>query len=251
MTRIPSRADLPLHAEVYLLAHDDDTGRPHLNEQSLAIGLAGAVLLELVEAGHLVVGWVYDDFTARWRRRPGQLYMCRPGPAGSPLLDAALAAATRVVRAQPRGDHLRTFLHSFAANDLYERVRAAMITAGLIRHTRLRRLVGLRKIDTYLPVEVAYPTRVRARVRDAVAFHEPGQYRPLGPPDTTGVALCGLIAVLELTPFLYRAEPDRELAGMLRLVVDRYPDPTVAATVRAVVQAVDAGRGDVAVAAMG
>ena len=241
------RADLPLHAELYLLAHNDDTGERHINDQTLAIGLAGALLVELVLSKNVVVGWVFDDFDYQWHERPGQLFVARHGPAGSPLLDAALAAINRIVYAQPRGEHLRIWMQSFAANDLYDRVHAAMVTAGVIRRTTRSRFAGLVKTQTYLPVEVGYTTRVRTRVRDAIAFHEPSKYRPPAAPDDDGVALCGLTKALELTEFLYRNQPNREINDWLQLVVDRHGNEAIAAIIRAV----DAGRGDVAVAAMG
>ena len=241
------RAELPLHAELYLLAHDDDTGERHINEQALAIGLAGALLVELVLSENIVVGWVFDDYDHQWHERPGQLFIARHGPTGSPLLDAALAAINRIVYAQPRGEHLRIWMQSFAANDLYERVHAAMVTAGVIRRTIRRRYGGLVKTETYLPVEVAYPTRVRTRVRDAIVFHEPSKYRPPAAPDDDSVALCGLTLALELTEFLYRNQPNREINDWLQVVVDRHGNDAISAIIRAV----DAGRGDVAVAAMG
>ncbi|MGX6608368.1 GPP34 family phosphoprotein, partial [Micromonosporaceae bacterium Da 78-11] len=200
---------MPIARAAVLWAHD--TGERHINDQALAIGLAGALLVELVLSENVVVGWTFDDFDHQWHERPGQLFIARHGPTGSPLLDAALAAINRIVYAQPRGEHLRIWMQSFAANDLYDRVHAAMVTAGVIRRTIRRRYGGLVKTETYLPVEVAYPTRVRTRVRDAIVFHEPSKYRPPAAPDDDSVALCGLTLALELTEFLYRNQPNREI----------------------------------------
>lgn len=245
--RLDPKAVLPLHAELYLLAHDDDTGALLTNQQSLAIGLAGALLLELSLAERVAIGWVYNDFGREWRPEPGRLTVRRPGPAASLLLDAALAAVERTVRAQRDGDQLRTWLRSFAATDLYERVRAAMLAAGLLQRNQRRRLGGLLKTETYLPVHSGYAVRARAHIRDAVTFHtQRGRYR-LPAPEDECVALCGLIAVLELADFLYDGMPTRELTEWLRYVVTEHKNPTITA----VVQAVDAGRGDLAVSAMG
>jgi hypothetical protein len=243
--RREQREVLPLHAELYLLAHDDDTGELHLNPDCLAIGLAGALLLELAFTGHVVIGWAYDEFDRRWYADQGRLTVCRPGPAGSTLLDTALAAVERTIRAQPRGEHLRTWLYAFAASDLYERSRAAMVAAGLIRRTRSRRWGGLVKTETLLPVDVAYAVRARGKLRDAVAFHEGGKYLPARPDDDT-VALGGLVAALELAEFLYQGQSNRELTEWLHYVVAQHNNPTITT----VVQAVDAGRGDLAVKAM-
>ncbi len=237
---------LPLHAELYLLAHDDDTGKLHINPDCLALGLAGALLLELTAAGHIVVGWVYDEFDRKWSEQPGQLTVCQPGPAGGTLLDTALATVETTIRDRPRGEHLRTWLQAFAASDLYERSQAAMIAAGLIRRTQSRRWGGLLKTEYLLPVDTGYAVRARGQLRDAVAFHEGGTYQPPARPGDDTVALGGLVVALELAEFLYQGQPNDELTAWLRYVVAQHGNPTITT----VIEAVDAGRGDLAVAAM-
>ena len=240
--RLDHRAVLPLHAELYLLAHDDDTGELLINEQSLAVGLAGALLLELSLGGHVAVGYLYDEFRVQWQVQPGRLTVCRPGPVGSAPLDAALAAVEYTVRGHHGGDQLRAWLRSFAVTDLYERVRAAMVAVGLLQRTERRRLGGLVKTETHLPVHYGYAVRARAHIRDAVRYHTRGGAAP----DDECAALCGLVAALELAEFLYDAMSTRDLTLWLCHVVTMHQNPSVTA----VVQAVDAGRGDLAVAAM-
>ena len=244
--RRDQREVLPLHAELYLLAHNDDTGELHINPDCLAIGLAGALLLELAFADHIVIGWLYDDFYQQWHAKPGRLTVTKSGPAGSTLLDTALATVDRTVRARPRGEHLRAWLHTFAASDLYERTQAAMVAAGLIRRTQLRRFAGLVRTETHLPVDTGYAVHARAQIRDAVAFHEGGPYRPPKSPGDLTVASGGLIAALELAEFLYQRQSSRELTEWLRYVVEQHKNPSITT----VVDAVDASRGDLAVAAM-
>lgn len=253
MTTPRHRAPLPLHAELYLLAHDDDTGKLHVNEQALAIGLAGALLLELKFAKRIEIGWTYNEFAGQWQPNPGGLFLRRPGvgepdppPTGSPLLDAALASIEQLIRAHPHDEHLRTWLGTFSANQLYHRAQASMIAASLIRRAQLRRLAGLRRTDTHLVADISYPVGARHRVGTAVTFYENPSvgYRP---PDDSCVALCGLTAALELTPFLYRNQSNSELVHWLDYVVEQRGSEAISA----VVQAVDAGRGDVAVIAMG
>ncbi|WP_203708045.1 GOLPH3/VPS74 family protein [Asanoa iriomotensis] len=236
---------LPLHAELYLLAHDDDTGKQLINEQTLAIGLAGALLLELWFTKHIYIGWGFDTWKQQWYEAPGQLAVAKSGPTANSLTDAALAAVERVARIHTSGDALRTWLRGFAANDLPERVRANLIMIGLLRRTQVSRWGGLVKTETYLPVHHRYAVRARAHVKDAVAYHE-RQGRHRTSPDDQTVALCGLTAALELAEFLYDGRSTRELTQWLRYVVEQHDE----ATVRAVVTAVDAGRGDLAVAAM-
>jgi hypothetical protein len=55
-------ARLALHEELYLFAHDIDSGAAHIHPRSLAVGLAGAVLIELVMARRVSVR---DDPTRR------------------------------------------------------------------------------------------------------------------------------------------------------------------------------------------
>jgi hypothetical protein len=245
--RLDPQAVLPLHAELYLMAHDDDTGEFLINEQVLAFGLAGALLLELSLKGYVAVGYVYHDFLREWQPQPGRLTVCRPGPTGSAPLDAALAAVGQSVRDHRSGDQLRAWLREFAATDLYERVRAAMVAVGLLQRTERRRLAGLVKTETHLAVHYGYAVRARAHIRDAVTYHKQrGRIRRAAPDDECA-ALCGLIAALELAEFLYDGSlSTRDLTQWLWHVVTKHENPSVTA----VVQAVDAGRGDLAVAAM-
>ena len=245
--RLDPRAVLPLHAELYLMAHNDDTGELLINERALAFGLAGALLLELSLKGYVAVGYVYHHFLNGWQPQPGRLTVCRPGPTGSAPLDAALAAVEQTVREQRDGDQLRAWLREFAATDLYERVRAVMVAVGLLQRTERRRLGGLVKTETHLAVHYGYAVRARAHIRDAVMYHtQRGRIRR-AEPDDEYVALCGLVAALELAEFLYDGSlSTRDLTQWLWHVVTEHQNPSITA----VVQAVDAGRGDLAVAAM-
>ncbi len=231
-TVLPTAPDrltrLPLHAELFLLAHDDDTGQPHTNERSLAVGLAGAILLELWFARHVAIGWTFDIAAQRWLPHPGRLTITTEEPAGDPISDAALAAIEHT-RHVPRNHHqLRVWLRTFAATDLYERVRANMVTVGVLHRTSRRRYAGLVRTDIYTAVHQAFAVRPRAQIRSVVNGYG------------------GLVDVLELAPFLYVPDlPVSRLRDWLRRIV-RQHNPTI----REVIAAVDAGRGDLAVAAM-
>jgi hypothetical protein len=240
-------ARLPLHAELYLLAHNDDTGELHINEQSLTIGLAGAILLDLWLAGHIEIGWTFNEWTQQWKPEPGRLTRIKTEPVGDPLTDAALAAVEQTGRMGLRGDQTRAWLRGFAASGLYERVRANLITVGLLQRTRRHRFAGLVKTETYLAVHDAFAVRARARVRNAVTFHERQSAYQHEAPDDQCVALCGLVAVLELAEYLYVSGLSiGRLAEWLRYAVEQHKKPTIST----VITAVDAGRGDLAVAAM-
>src|SRR5690242_15862032 len=106
--RLDPRGVLPLHAELYLLAHDDDTGKVLLNQQSLELGLAGALVLELAFKECGAVGYHYDAFRCQWKRQPGRLTLCRTRPTANTLWDAALTTVEQVIRTHPGDDQLRT-----------------------------------------------------------------------------------------------------------------------------------------------
>jgi hypothetical protein len=249
-TVLPTAPDrltrLPLHAELFLLGHDDDSGAPHVNEQSLAVGLAGAILLELWLARYVAIGWTFDIKQGRWLQRPGRLTLITEDLPGDPLSDAALAAVEHTRHLPRDHDQLRTWLRTFAATDLYERVRATMVTVGVLHRTSRRRYAGLVRTDTYTAVHQAFAVRTRAQIRSVVNGythpHREGRHLP----DAQCVALCGLVDVLEVAPFLY--VPDLSVGRLrdwLRHIVHQH-DPTF----RDVIAAVEASRGDLAVAAM-
>lgn len=55
--------------DLYLLAHDDVTGKPHIQSRALGTGLAGALLAELMFAGEI------------WIQAEGIAFICRGQPA--------------------------------------------------------------------------------------------------------------------------------------------------------------------------
>jgi hypothetical protein len=238
-------ARLPLRAELYLVAHDDDRGGPHVHPQTLAVGLAGAILLELWLAGRVFPGWRFDAHAGQWRPWPGHLAVADPAGIGDPLADAALAAVRHTHRGSPPDHQLRDWLRHFAATDVYERVRANMVAAGMLRRGSRRRY-GLARTECYLVVDPAWAVRARARLRAAAGWHADPYRLPSQEPDRQCVALCGLVDVLELVPFLYA--PDVTAPGFrnwLGPLLHRHDR-----AVREVIGAVDAGRGDLAVSAM-
>ncbi|MDM4723296.1 GPP34 family phosphoprotein [Micromonospora sp. WMMA1363] len=233
-------ARLPLCAEVFLLAHNDDTGQPHIHRQALTMGLAGAILLDLWLTRHVVIGWAPDPQTRVWAHRPGVITPTTGQPTGDRLRDAALATVNRTRRRAGPHSHLQTWLRALAHDHLhlYEWVRDDMIAAGVLRPATRRRL-GILSTSTHLAAHHAWAIRARARIREA-ATGRPGHE----PPDEQCTALCGLVYALDLAPFLYSGIDD--LRRHLRRIVDQHPDPAL----RDTTDAVDAGRGDLALTAM-
>jgi hypothetical protein len=61
--------------DIYLLAHNDISGRPYLQPRALGLGLAGGLLSELVLAGAVSVR--HDDITVLARRSPSDELQAR------------------------------------------------------------------------------------------------------------------------------------------------------------------------------
>lgn len=252
MQPAPDRmARLPLRAELFLLAHNDDTGEPHLNEQSLAVGLAAAILLELCLSRQVTIGWAIDTLTQRWQPHPGMITIIDGRPAGDPLSDAALATVRHTRHMAHTQNQLRLWMRTFAGNDLYERVRANMVTVGVLHRASRRRALGLVKTDTYLAVHNSWSVRARGLIRGVMHGYQHPDRPGRELPDEQCVALCGLVNVLELAPFLYQpGMSDHQLRKTLRHIVHHHQQVTNDPTISGVITALDAGCGDLAVVAM-
>ncbi|MEV0810926.1 GPP34 family phosphoprotein [Micromonospora sp. NPDC050200] len=216
---------LPLRDELFLLGHNDDTGHPHIHRQALAIGLAGAVLIDLFLAGRIVLD-PNDDRPAgeRWLR------LHTDQPVGDLIGDTALAAI-RYGRAAPP---LKAFLRAFS-EDLYERTRAGLVAAGILRQITRRRLGGLARTDTYLATDSKWALVARARLRYLAAGREH--------PDNHTAALAGLVATLGLTSHLYLDDDTATLTERLKAIAEQHHR-----SVRDITAAVDAAVGDLATA---
>jgi hypothetical protein len=218
---------LPLRDELFLLGHNYDTGQPHINRQALALGMAGAVLIDLFLAGRMMLD--PNDTT-----RPAlyhHLYLHTDQPVGDLIADTAIAS----IRHAPAAPPLRAWLRTFS-DDLYDRTRASLVTSGILHHQQRRRLAGLVRADTYLPSHYRWPIVPRARLC-AIAQ---GRERP----DNHTGALAGLVTALGLTAYLYLDDDTATLSHRLRTVADQHYKP-----VRAITAAVDAAVGDLATAA--
>ncbi|TDC84706.1 GPP34 family phosphoprotein [Micromonospora sp. KC606] len=214
---------LPLRDELFLLGHDDDTGHPHIHRQALALGLAGAVLIDLYLAGRVVLGPTGDNPTRdRWLR----LHTDRT------VDDLIADAATTSIRHARPAPLLRDWLRGFS-DDLYERTRAGLVAAGILRHHTRRRLGGLVRADTYLTTDTKWPVVARARLRYLATGHEQ--------PDNHTAALAGLVAVLGLTDHLYLHDDTHTLTTRLKTIAAQHHRP-----VRDITAAVDAAVGDLA-----
>ncbi|HEX6074156.1 MAG TPA: GPP34 family phosphoprotein [Micromonosporaceae bacterium] len=210
---------LPLRTELFLIAHDDETGRPHLNERSLTLGLSAAVLLELWLAGRIHIGWRYDVRRGRWVVDPGLITVAKRDPIGDPLSDIVLAEIWNSGTPLRVGEFVRRYAETV---DFHERVRAHMVAAGVIRRTVQRRFWFFRT-ERYVPVETRESVRVRARVRRLV-----NRNRDDAASDDRHLALAALVMALGLTRYLYPPEMSpAQLQQRLENLIAMRPDPTI------------------------
>ncbi len=208
---------LRLHQELYLIAHDEE-GQPVIHVPALRLGLAGAVLLDLVLTERLdIIG--------------GQLVVHDRTPVGDSVADTVVPALLADRNRQDR--QLRIWLKRLA-EDADERTRASLVAAGVLARTSRRRL-GIMPRTTYEPTSHAPTVIARSGPRYAVHGH---QY-----PDPQCAALCGLLAVLRLHDTLYLDLPAADLLNRLRWIAYHQPRP-----VREITDTVEALIGELATA---
>jgi len=180
---------MPLRTDLFLIAHDQDTGQPNIDKQTIAVGLAGAVLLELWYAGRVRLGWHGNPQHGTWKRNRGQITLLDASATGDAINDSALVLLWRMGGTVDT----RRFLQECATTDLYEQVRDHLIATRIL-HTTTRRRFWFFRTLICRPNLASYPVQARARIRSVARL-----YRPR-PQDT---ALAALITALGLTPYLY------------------------------------------------
>jgi hypothetical protein len=180
---------MPLRTDLFLISHCDDTGRPHLDKQSVAVGLAGAVLLELWYAGRVRLGWHGNPDQCTWQRNHTQVTLVDASATGDHINDSALVLLWKL------GGTVNThqFINEFATTDLYEQVRDHL-THSRILHRTTRRRFWFFRAEMRRPRSAVYPVKARARIRNVAIL-----YRPRN----KDIMLAALVTALGLTPFLH------------------------------------------------
>jgi hypothetical protein len=210
---------LPLRTELFLIAHDHDSGRLHVSRRRLELVLAGGVLCDLWLAHRIQIGWRFDVRTNQWESDPGRIVVLREDSVGDPLADSVLATLCRT--ATPR---VHSVVRKLAATGLYERVAGDMIAAGILRRVR-RRWFRLFRADGYQPVSESYAVRIRNRIRDLVTdTPRIGEWQAGERYERHGTALATLIVMsgLGLMRHLYTGlEPSRLRTILINLVTRR------------------------------
>jgi hypothetical protein len=158
--------------ELYLIAHHEQTGRPHLAPRAAGLGLAGALLAELALAGAVT-------FDA------GTVTGAVPGQASDPLTVAVAGQIAAENPPRPVGDWL-AFLARTAPADVAARLgQAGYLTPVPGRPWRAGRWVPADPDCAFAPV---------ARLKAALHPSRPG--------DEQAVTVAGLAAACGLGPRL-------------------------------------------------
>jgi hypothetical protein len=142
--------------EFYRLAHDDVTGRPRLHARAVGLGLAAALLGELVESRHVAV---WDGELRVIDRSPPEDAVCRS------ILDLLLANPAHV--------ELRTWL-DYLSRSAAHLVAERLWRAGQVRpHTRRRSFLRRRRSVRYVPVDLNQAAWPAARISTRLLYGRP------------------------------------------------------------------------------
>lgn len=166
--------------DLYLMAHHDVTGRPYLQPRAIGLGLAGALLTELMLAGRI-------------QASPGGIAVT--GYAGPPdrLADLVLSQLAREREQHPVGEWL-VFLG---------RTATAEVASRLGESGYLTRLPGRRpwRGERWIPADSDCAFAPFSRARSALD--------PSRPLTVASAALAGLAAACGLGPRLQSYAPSR------------------------------------------
>jgi Golgi phosphoprotein 3 (GPP34) len=183
---------LPLHQELYLLAHDVH-GNALIPRRTLSLGLSGAVLLDLMLAGRIVV-------------HAGHPAVQGSAPSGEPVSDTIVLT----IAAAPEPRTLVYWIPA-VAKDVYDRIAGGLIAAGQLERTAKRRL-GVRTAELLAPADPGVRAALRTAVVQTVGGFETARPKL--------AVLCGLIGVLRLDSALGLEGAPLEVQRRLRELSD-------------------------------
>jgi hypothetical protein len=179
--------------DLYLMAHDEDTGKALLSARAVGLGLAGALLAELLQADSIAL-------TA------GGLAVSGPPPPGDALAREVAGLVLAETERHPVRDWL-AFLGRTAAVDVAGRLAASGYLTGARRGRRGRRWVPADPDCAFAPI---------IRIRAALG--------PAGPVPGHGAALAGLATACGLGPRLAQYLPAQHHRRLDQAVVRRIVD---------------------------
>jgi hypothetical protein len=172
--------------DFFLIVHDDRDGRSRLSTRAVELGLAGAMLGELVLERRITI-------------EGPRLRVVGVEPPPDPLAHTNLATMI----AEPQHRDVRTWLQ-FLGRTAVEQVGLRLARAGVVEQTQVRRL--LRSSTRWLPIDVNIPAGRVVRLRRLLTGYE-----SMPVPDAT---VAGLAEATGLTSQILW---DREPAGDRRI----------------------------------
>jgi hypothetical protein len=139
--------------DFFLIAHDDRDGRSRLSPKAVDLGLAGAMLGELVLEQRLLV------------EGPRLRVINREPP-----LDALAHTTLATMLAEPQHREVRTWL-AYLGQTAVEQVGARLVRGGVVQQTHVRRL--LKTTVRYVPTDINLPAGRVVRLRRLLTSGEP------------------------------------------------------------------------------
>lgn len=220
---------MPLRTQLFLVAHDDETGECLVDQSRLERVLAAAVLLDLLAAERIEVGVRFDPRGGRVVREAGRVSVIGREPVGDPVTDSAL----RMLWRNGGTMTVRDVIRELTATGMYERVRADLIASGLVHRVTYRKW-GLFRRECYKAVHRSYAVRVRTRIRELADTYwqnrEQGRY-----PQPHIVALGVLATLAGLARRLYPPDVStNHLRHRLAQITEQHPDPAIRDVVAAI-----------------
>lgn len=185
--------------EFYLIAHDDQTGRPRLHGGAINHGLAAALLGELAAAGHITFSL-------------GNLFVLDARPPSDWLQHLVL---DRLV-AESQHAATRTWL-AYLAETAPEQVAQRLFQAGKVRPQQQRRVLGLFGAATvYVPTDTNVAAWSWARLSTRLR-----KYEELNAFD---LALAGICTSCRLDQFILDGAA-YSVGAQLRRLLQEAPEP--------------------------
>ncbi|WP_432833158.1 GOLPH3/VPS74 family protein [Dactylosporangium sp. CA-092794] len=172
--------------DFFLIAHDDRTGRSRLSQRAVELGLAGAMLGELILEQRIMI-------------EGARLRVIGHEPPPDPLAHTNLATMI----AEPQHREVRTWL-LFLGQTAVDAVGQRLARAGLVEQARVRRL--LVSSTRWLAVDMNLPAGRVERLRRLLTVGEPMRVA-----DTT------LAGLTDATGLSRHVMWDRDPIGLKRL----------------------------------
>jgi len=211
---------LPLRTELFLIAHNDKTGKRHLSRRVLTRGLAGTVLLQFALTGQIQIGKRPKVREAGYTEDTGRISLIDTTLYGDPIDDAAM----KQLRTTGGPLRVRDFIRAFATPDLYDRIKGDMIATGVLKR-EIHYKWGFIRTERYVPTKDAYPIQARSKIRDLFNPRHPND-PGLQLPNLQTIALAGVTAALGLARHLYHPQPGL-LHKQLMNLIHRLHDNTI------------------------